>query len=137
VRTYWLYFVISTWSITLIFIGLIIYGFIKWKKLPTWLKGGLIGITSYWFLFFLAYILISLLKVDPNAMYIMSAPFYYLFRLFNFPDVVYAVIGTFLGSPLIFGLVGILIGLSVNKFKKRSSSQAKRLNRKTGSNIVR
>ena len=121
------YLRILTLSTILIFIGAIIYGFIKWRKLPTWLKGGLIGITSYWFLFCVVFILISLLKVDPNAMYIMSAPFYYLFILFHFSDFIYAVIGTFVGSPLIFGSVGILIGLSINKFKKRSSSQAKRL----------
>jgi hypothetical protein len=116
------YFAIFCWSIVLIFIGIIIYGFIKWRKLPTWLKGGLIGITSYWFLFFLALVLILLFKVDPSALYIMSAPFDYLFRLFNFSEMFCLVGGTFIGSPLIFGLVGILIGLSVNKFKKRSSS---------------
>lgn len=117
---------ILTWSTILIFIGVIIYGFIKWRKLPTWLKGGLIGITSYWFLFFLAYVvLILLLKADPNIMYIMalpSIPFYYLFQLFNLSEMYYLVGGTFIGSPVILGVVGILIGLSVNKFKKRSSS---------------
>jgi hypothetical protein len=106
--------------IVLIFIGAIIYCFCKWKKLPTWLKGGIIGILSYWSLFFLVFVLVSLFKVDPNAIYIMSAPFYYLFALFNFPEMVYLVVGTFIGSPLIFGLVGALIGLLVNKFKKRS-----------------
>lgn len=112
-------------SIILIFVGIIIYGFIKWRKLPTWLKGGLIGIASYWFLFFLLYALVLLFKWDPNFMYVMSfpfIPFYYLFQSLNLSEGYLLVGGTFIGSPLIFGLVGILIGLSVNKFKKRSSS---------------
>ena len=114
------YFAILVWSVVLIFLGIIIYGICKWRKLPAWLKGGLVGIILYWLLFFVALILVSLFKVDPNAVYIMSAPFYYLFVVFKFPEFVYMVIGTFVGSPLIFGLVGALIGLLVNKFKKRS-----------------
>lgn len=116
------YFAILLWSVVLIFVGIIIYGIYKWRKLPTWLRGGIIGIILYWLLFFLAFVLVSLFKVDPNVIYIMSAPFYYLFALFNFSEFIYAVIGTFVGSPLIFGLVGVLIGLLVNKFRKRSSS---------------
>jgi hypothetical protein len=132
------YFAIFCWSTVLIFIGIIIYGFIKWRKLPTSLKGGLIGITSYWFLFFLAFILIFVFKVDPNALYIISVRFYSIALFFNVSEMFYLVGSIFfIGSPLIFALVGILIGLSVSKFKKRSSSQAKRPNQATGSNIVR
>jgi hypothetical protein len=110
--------------IPLIFIGIIICGWVKWKGLPTWLKGGLVGITSYWFLFILAGLLISFSKVDPNVLHnIMAAPalpFTYLFLLFarsEFHQVTHLLVG----SPVILGVVGILIGLSVGKFKKRSS----------------
>jgi hypothetical protein len=123
------YFRIVTLSTPLIFIGLIIYGWIRWKKLPTWLKGGLIGITAYWFLFFVLYALVLLLDWDPNFMYVLAfpfVPFYHLFQSLNLSEGYLLVGGTFIGSPLFFGLVGILIGLSLNRVKKRSASQAKR-----------
>lgn len=123
------YFRILTLSTPLIFIAVIISGWIRWKKLPTWLKGGLIGITSYWFLFFVLWALVLLLEGDPNFMYVLAfpfAPFYYLTQLSGFSEMYYLVGGTFIGSPLVFGLVGILVGLSVNRVKKRSASQAKR-----------
>ena len=102
-----------------------------------WLKGGLIGITSYWFLFFLLYVLVLLLDVDPNFMYVLAFPFVplaYLFQLFNLSEGYCLVGGTFIGSPLVFGLAGILIGWLVGKSKKRSSAQAGGLNPETGSN---
>src|SRR4030042_220916 len=116
-------------STPLTFIAVIVYGWIKWKKLRTWLKGGLIGITCYWFLFFVLYVLVWLLDVDPNFMYVLAfplIPFYHLFQSFNLSEGYLLVGGTFIGSPLVFGLVGILVGLSVNKLKKRSSVPAKR-----------
>lgn len=133
-------FIILSLLVPLIFVGTIIYGWIRWRELPTWLKGGLIGITSYWFLFLLAGILLRFAKVDPNVLHIIMAtpalPFTYLFLLFTDSEF-YQLTHLLIGSPVILGVVGSLTGLSVDKFKKQSCGQAKHPNPKPGSNIVR
>jgi hypothetical protein len=116
-------FIILSLLVPLIFVGTIIYGWIRWRELPTWLKGGLIGITSYWFLFLLAGILLVFAKVDPNVLHIIMAtpalPFTYLFLLFTDSEF-YQLTHLLIGSPVILGVVGSLTGLSVDKFKKQS-----------------
>ena len=118
------YFIILSLLLPLMFIGTIIYGWIRWRGLPTWLKGGLIGITSYWLLFILAGLLIAFRKMDPNALRIIMAapalPFTHLFLLFKRSEF-YRLTDLVIGSPVILGALGVLIGLSVNEFKKRRS----------------